>query len=78
MGDKLIALQVGNEPDLFVLAGHRKPPYGYNEWLAEYRQTKQAIRAVLPNVAFAGPDTSDGGRAWVDSFARDEAAISRC
>jgi hypothetical protein len=72
MGDKLIALQVGNEPDLFVLAGHRKPPYGYNDWLAEYRRTKDAIRAVLPNVAFAGPDTSDGGRAWVDGFARDQ------
>lgn len=72
MGDKLIALQVGNEPDLFVNQGHRKPPYGYKEWLPEYRQTKQAIRAVLPKVAFAGPDVSDGGRPWLDAFARDE------
>ncbi|HEX2759914.1 MAG TPA: glycosyl hydrolase family 79 C-terminal domain-containing protein [Rhizomicrobium sp.] len=72
MGDRLIALQVGNEPDLFVIAGHRKQPYGYNEWLSEYRQTKQAIRAALPNVAFAGPDVSDGGRPWLDAFARDE------
>lgn len=72
MGDKLIALQVGNEPDLFVNQGHRKPPYGYNEWLAEYRRTKDAIRGVLPKVAFAGPDVSDGGRPWLDAFARDE------
>lgn len=72
MGDKLIAFQIGNEPDLFVLQGHRKPPYGYNEWLPEYRRTKQAIRAALPHVAFAGPDVSDGGRPWLDSFARDE------
>lgn len=72
MGDKLIAFQIGNEPDLFVLQGHRKQPYGYNEWLTEYRQTKQAIRAVLPNVPFAGPDVSDGGRPWLDAFARDE------
>ena len=72
IGDKLIAIQIGNEPDLFVIQGHRKPPYGYGEWLPEYRQTKAAIRAALPNVAFAGPDVSDGGRPWLDTFARDE------
>jgi hypothetical protein len=72
MGDRLIAFQIGNEPDLFVLAGHRAAPYGYGEWLAEYRRYKTAIRAVLPGARFAGPDISDAGVAWVENFARDE------
>ena len=72
MGDRLIAFQIGNEPDLFVPAGHRAAPYGYDQWLAEYRKYKAAIRAVLPGAKFAGPDISDAGVAWVENFARDE------
>ena len=72
MGERLIAFQIGNEPDLFVLAGHRSAPYGYGEWLAEYRRFKTAIRAAVPGARFAGPDISDAGVAWVENFARDE------
>ena len=72
MGERLVAFQIGNEPDLFVLAGHRTAPYGYAQWLAEYRRFKAAIRAALPRARFAGPDISDGGVAWVEAFARDE------
>ena len=72
MGERLITFQIGNEPDLFVLQGHRSAPYGYNQWLAEYRKYKAAIRAVLPNAKFAGPDISDAGVSWVENFARDE------
>jgi Glycosyl hydrolase family 79 C-terminal beta domain len=72
MGDRLVAFQIGNEPDLFVLAGHRAAPYGYGEWLTQYRRFKAAIRAALPGARFAGPDISDAGVAWVEAFARDE------
>ena len=48
MGDRLLALEIGNEPDLFPNAGHRTPPYGYAAWHDEYRRYKAAIRAVLP------------------------------
>jgi hypothetical protein len=71
VGDRLIALEVGNEPDLFSRAGHRKDPYGYTEWLADYRRTKSAVRAVLPRVPFAGPDIA-GAVDWMPAFARDE------
>ncbi len=69
-GDRLLAFEIGNEPDLFVHEGHRQH-YSYDDYLKEYRRYKTAIRAVLPHAAFAGPDaavTTD----WVERFAADE------
>lgn len=69
-GDRLLAFEIGNEPDLFVHEGHRRQ-YSYDDYLKEYRRYKTAIRAVLPHAAFAGPDaavTTD----WVERFAADE------
>jgi len=71
MGPRLLALQIGNEPDLFVAAGHRPAPYDYAAWLADYRRFKAAIRASLSQAPFAGPDIA-GGKDWVTPFARDE------
>jgi hypothetical protein len=71
MGDKLLALEIGNEPDLFPRSGHRGPNYGYPAWFADYRRYKAAIRAVLPRVPFAGPDLA-GATDWMEQFARDE------
>lgn len=71
MGDRLIAFQLGNEPDLFGRAGHRPANYGYNEWLKDYRRYKAAVRAVLPGAPFAGPDLA-GDAGWMMRFARDE------
>jgi hypothetical protein len=70
MGDHLLALEIGNEPDLFPRSGHRGPDYGYPAWFADYRRYKAAIRAVLPHVPFAGPDLA-GGTDWMEQFARD-------
>jgi hypothetical protein len=71
MGPRLKALEVGNEPDLFSRNGHRRNPYGYNEWHADYRRYRDAIRAALPRIPFAGPDVA-GATEWVEAFARDE------
>jgi hypothetical protein len=71
LGDRLIALEIGNEPDLFSRAGHRPVDYNYDAWLKDYRRYKAAIRAVLPRARFAGPDlafTAD----WMTRFAQDE------
>src|SRR6185503_9451043 len=56
MGDRLIALEIGNEPDLFPNQNHRPQGYDFAMWLSDYRRYKAAIRAVLPRAAFAGPD----------------------
>jgi hypothetical protein len=75
MGDKLIAFEIGNEPDLFPNQGHRPRPYDFAMWLADYRRYKAAIRAVLPRVAFAGPDLA-GATDWMEQFARQESDIA--
>jgi hypothetical protein len=73
VGDKLIAFEVGNEPDLFVQAGHRQGKYDYAAWHAEFRRYKTAIRAVLPAAPFAGPDIAMHSLDWMQSLAKDEA-----
>jgi Glycosyl hydrolase family 79 C-terminal beta domain len=70
VGDRLLAFEIGNEPDLYVHEGHR-PRYTYEQYLAEYRRYKSAVRAALPGVGFAGPDAA-GATDWVERFATDE------
>jgi Glycosyl hydrolase family 79 C-terminal beta domain len=69
-GDRLLAFEIGNEPDLYVHEGHR-PRYSYEQYLAEYRRYKSAVHAALPRVGFAGPDAA-GATGWVERFAADE------
>lgn len=69
--DKLLAFEIGNEPDLFVHEGHRPRGYSYENYLEDYRRFKSALRAALPGVPFAGPDVA-GDNEWVKRFAKDE------
>jgi hypothetical protein len=69
--DKLLAFEIGNEPDLFAHEGHRPRGYSYENYLDDYRRYKSALRSALPGVPFAGPDvavTTD----WAVRFAKDE------
>jgi hypothetical protein len=70
-GERLLAFEIGNEPDLFAHAKHRPPGYGYEQWLANYRSYKTALRAQLPGIPLAGPDVA-GKTDWVTRFAADE------
>ena len=70
-GERLLAFEIGNEPDLFSHAKHRQPGYGYEQWLADYRRYKTALRAQLPGIPLAGPDVA-GKTDWVTRFAADE------
>lgn len=70
-GERLLAFEIGNEPDLFARAKHRKPEYVYEDWLAEYRRYKVALRKEFPRIPFAGPDVA-GKTEWVTRFAADE------
>jgi hypothetical protein len=67
---KLLALEIGNEPDLFDRV-HRPQGYGYEQFHEEYRRYRDAVRAKLPNVPFAGPDVAIKTD-WVTRFAADE------
>jgi hypothetical protein len=70
-GERLLAFEIGNEPDLFSHAKHRPPGYGYEEWLTNYRGYKTALRAQFPGIPLAGPDVA-GKTEWVTRFAADE------
>jgi hypothetical protein len=74
MNDKLVAFEIGNEPDGFAgqeFGAHRPQSYSYEDFLKEYRDYKAAIRAKLPDAPFAGPDAS-WATSWVSRFAADE------
>ena len=63
---------IGRAADgLFAFQKHRKPEYGYADWLSEYRQYKTALRKEFPGVPIAGPDAA-GNTDWVTRFAADE------
>jgi hypothetical protein len=70
-GERLLAFEIGNEPDLFSREKHRPPGYGYEQWLADYRRYKTALRAQLRAIPLAGPDVA-GKTDWVTRFAADE------
>ena len=69
--ERLLAIEIGNEPDLFSREKHRPPGYGYEQWLGDYRRFKTALRAQLPGIPLAGPDVA-GKTDWVPRFAADE------
>ena len=70
---KLLAFEIGNEPDLFGRGkgAHRKAGYGYDHYVKEYRRYKAVIRAKLPDAPFAGPDAASATD-WVARLAADE------
>src|SRR5215469_3890142 len=70
-GGRLLAFEVGNEPDLFEYAQLRKPGYGYEDWLAEHRLYKAALRGSNSVLSLAGPDVAIVTD-WVSRFAADE------
>jgi hypothetical protein len=70
-GERLLAFEIGNEPDLFSAAKHRPRGYAYDQWLGDYRRYKTVLRAQLPRVPLAGPDVA-GKTDWVSRFAADE------
>lgn len=75
VGPSLIALQFGNEPDLYSRNGLRTPQYGAQEYLAEWEAFSQAILAAAPGVPLAGPDVAFKPD-WLSAFARQESQNS--
>ena len=70
VGDRLLAFEIGNEPDLF--AGiHRPANYSYVDYYSEYLRYKNAIRDKLGNAPFAGPDVIVHSE-WLEQFAMTE------
>jgi hypothetical protein len=58
LGPRLLALQIGNEPDAFRNR-FRPAEWGPRDFLAEWDRFHTAIVAAAPGVKFAGPDISN-------------------
>jgi len=71
LGSNLYALQVGNEPDAYVLNGLRNAGYGPADYKTEFESYFSAIRARLPHAPFAGPGPSYNTD-WLMPFADAE------
>ncbi len=69
MGDRLIAFQMANEPDLFYRNGLRPSSYTADQFIEEWRRFFQAVRARVPDAPFAGPDTAFNND-WLVPFAK--------
>jgi len=77
VGDRLIAFQLCNEPDLFSRNGLRSPDYNYAQFAQEWQRFYEAIKKRVPNAPFAGPDTAFNNE-WLVPFAKqfkDEVAF---
>ncbi len=70
IGPHLLAVEIGNEPDLFGIE-HRPKPYTYANFQSEFRPVRDALLKRLPNLPLAGPDVA-GATGWVAQFATEE------
>jgi hypothetical protein len=70
LGNQLICVQFGNEPDLFKHRDQGNKPWTYDEFLARWKTFRAAFHEKLPQVAVAGPDTA-GNQKWVKQFMQD-------
>ncbi len=67
-GGRLVALQIGNEPDLFHRNGLRPPEWTFDDYLGQWQEFARAIRARVPRAPLAAPDVASNTD-WITSFA---------
>ena len=73
-GKKLIAFQIGNEPDLYSRNGLRAAYWSFEDYFAEWTTFADAVQQESPNAPMAGPDIASR-QDWITQFA--EAASDR-
>ncbi|KAF8952441.1 hypothetical protein BDZ97DRAFT_1640845, partial [Flammula alnicola] len=87
LGDYLMGLQAGNEPDLYVDHGHRPPTYGPYDYFGELGLLVQALAgdANVPNKnLLIGPNVNSGdwtpemvwNTGFVDSYSQSLAYLA--
>jgi Glycosyl hydrolase family 79, N-terminal domain len=67
LGRQLIAVQFGNEPDLFKHRDEGNRRWTFDEYLNKWKTFRAAFHEKLPQVAVAGPDTASNQK-WVKQF----------
>jgi hypothetical protein len=68
--ERLIAFEIGNEPEMYGKTGVRKSDYTYADYRREVDSCRRALHARLPKVPLCGPATAkDFG--WFCNFLKD-------
>ncbi|NBV87845.1 MAG: hypothetical protein EBS01_16590, partial [Verrucomicrobia bacterium] len=78
-GDRLLAFEIGNEPDLYrKKPDHPERPrpaeYSYEDFYREWTEFADAIVKAVPKAALVGPSTAGEGKkekGWMPLFIRD-------
>ncbi|MHB8626896.1 MAG: hypothetical protein ACYDBJ_26780 [Aggregatilineales bacterium] len=74
-GSALLAIEIGNEPDLFMFNGQRSPLWGYSGLRNELQAYIQAIHARAPDAPIAAPVTyGTTGIDWFRQIMTDDGA----
>jgi hypothetical protein len=68
IGPRLIAFQIGNEPDLFPNNGLRPHDWGFEQFATEWERFFRAVRQRVPQARFAGP--ANAQTKWTVDFAQ--------
>lgn len=55
-GADLTGFTIGNEPELYAKHGYRPTTWGTANYTNEWKQTRDAVLAVLPSAKFIGPE----------------------
>ena len=71
IGDRLLFLQIGNEPDLFHQNGLRPKEYAWDDFHGEWSKFADAVLESTPHAPLAGPDVA-GNVEWIRSLADKE------
>jgi hypothetical protein len=74
MGKRLLAFQIGNEPDLYSGNGLRGSNWRFEDYFEEWTAFADAIQQETPRAPLAGPDIASR-QDWISRFA--DAAIDR-
>jgi hypothetical protein len=69
-GPTVLALEIGNEPDLYVEHNLRPAHYGYSQYRGEVEAYHRAILTKLPHAPLAGPATTRTCE-WFPGFVAD-------
>jgi hypothetical protein len=63
LGEWLTAIEIGNEPNSYASHGLRSQPWGFVQYDEQVTAYRNAIEALAPGIALAGPDSS-GSKAF--------------
>ena len=66
------SLEIGNEPNHFIMHNTRDSSWGYPEYKTEFEAYVKAISEIIPDVRLSGPATASNYKPWLVDFAKDE------